>query len=104
MDKVPTVLKTFAHVNIILKLFISVEEICLLQHPPGASLGWWGDALDTGVMALPWPWVLPSLMSLADLPNQQRVCRYLHGQGQVRCQGLQLLEIPLSVFHLALIF
>lgn len=34
------------------------------------------------------------------LLNQQRVSRYLHGQGQVQCQGLQLLEIPPSVFHL----
>lgn len=66
MDKVPTVLKTFAHVNIILKLSVSMEEIYLLQHPPGASLGWWGDALETGVMALPWSWVCPFLMSLGD--------------------------------------
>lgn len=71
MDKVPTILKTFAHVNIILKLSVSMEESYLLQDPPGVSLGWWGDALDTGVMALPWPWVIPSLMSLGDLLNQQ---------------------------------
>lgn len=96
----PTVLKAFAHVNIILKLSVSMEEIYLLQHPPGASLGRWGDALEAGVMALPWLWVPPSLMSLGDLLNQQWVSRYLHSQGQVRCQGLQLLEIPLSVFHL----
>lgn len=71
MDKVPTILKTFARVNIILKLSVSMEESYLLQDPPGVSLGWWGDALDTGVMALPWPWVIPSLMSLGDLLNQQ---------------------------------
>lgn len=100
MDKVRTVLKAFAHVNIILKLSVSMEEIYLLQHPPGASLGRWGDALEPGVMALPWLWVPPSLMSLGDLLNQQWVSRYLHSQGQVRCQGLQLLEIPLSVFYL----
>lgn len=100
MDKVRTVLKAFAHVNIILKLSVSMEEIYLLQHPPGASLGRWGDALEAGVMALPWLWVLPSLMSLGDLLNQQWVSRYLHSQGQVRCQGLQLLEVPLSVFYL----
>lgn len=72
MDKVPTVLKTFAHVNIILKPSVSMEEIyLLLQHPPGASLVWWGDALDTEVMAL--PWACPFLMSLGDLLNQQRM-------------------------------
>lgn len=92
MGKVPAVLKTVAHVNIVLKLSVSMEESYLLQHPPGVSLGWWGDALETGVMALPWPWVAPSLMSLGDLLNQQWVSGFLHGQGGWDVQGCNCLR------------